>query len=121
MTANDIRTFFRELMGSRLVQTLEFQNDRTRADCDARLRDKDEIIADLRARLAQIEMKAELYEKVLIPLKSPVGNLLQPKDRPVFESSVESGSSWSAIKNSWMAQEFSEEKPADEGIPVKVS
>ncbi len=116
-----IRQFLREVFGSRVSAVLEETVMRVRADCEDRLRDKDEVIADLRTRLAQIEMKAELYEKVLIPLKSPVGNLLQPKDRPVFESSVESGSSWSAIKNSWMAQEFSEEKPADEGIPVKVS
>lgn len=117
-----IRLFFRSLFGSRLVSTLEEQLMRVRADCDTRLNDKEEIIADLRTRLARLEMKLETYERVLIPLKSPAGDFLSssPRRAAVSEPPIESG--WAAIRAEHARKEAEEAerlKEQDE-TPVEV-
>lgn len=86
---------------------------RTRADCEARLRDKEDIIADLRDRNAQLAMKLESWE-----LRSPIGNILHPgTPRPVLEPPIETG--WRAIQNAWAKKQ--EEEVKDERVPEQVS
>lgn len=68
-----IRSFFRELFGSRVAERLEEALLRQRSDFEARLQDKDLIIADLRAEKAQMLGKLVLYERSLLPLTSKAG------------------------------------------------
>lgn len=98
MTGKDIRKFFRDLFGSRVVETLYVQieamkNDhalrladkdvhmarleedllRLRSDFEARLRDRDDVIVDLRATVAALQGKVFLYETTIMPLSSRAG------------------------------------------------
>jgi hypothetical protein len=115
-----IRQFLRELFGSRVSALLEEEVMRVRSDYESRLNDKDVVIADLRERVAALSSKLETWELVLIPLKSPVGNLLSPRPKPVFEPPIESG--WASIRADWerRQQEEIEQEKKNEGIPVKV-
>jgi hypothetical protein len=78
--AKSIRQFFRDLLGSRLVETLERDISQLqaealliRSDYEARLRDRDEMVADLRANIAALQGKVFLYETTLMPLSSRAG------------------------------------------------
>lgn len=93
-----IRSFFRELFGSRVVETLNAQIEsmknetalrlaekdvlsarleedllRLRGDFDARLKDRDDIIVDLRANIAALQGKVFLYETTIMPHSSRMG------------------------------------------------
>lgn len=73
MSGAQIRDFFRELLGSRLVEHLEAELIRLRMDCDARLRDKDDVITQLRADKAVLDMKVIQYENELLAKNSRAG------------------------------------------------
>lgn len=68
-----IRKFFRELFGSRLVETLELELLRLREDFERRLQDKDQVIADLRAEKALMLGRMSIYENTIMPLASRAG------------------------------------------------
>jgi hypothetical protein len=100
MTGLEIRTFFRELFGSRVSSTLEEELLRTRQDYEARLLEYVHQAAALREQLAQQSAKIEKYEMVLLPMV--YGNLLKPKEPPTFMPSIESDdNSWAAIQRRW--------------------
>jgi len=107
MLGQRIRIFFRELFGSRVVETLNAQietmrNDfsmrlaekevlharleedllRLRGDFETRLQDKDQIIADVRAEKAALEGKVFLYETTLLPLASRAGASVVAAGKP---------------------------------------
>jgi hypothetical protein len=73
MTGSDIRHFFRELFGSRLVERLEEDLVRLRADFENRLQDKESIIANLREEKQQLIAKVNLYELTIMPRASAQG------------------------------------------------
>lgn len=89
--AKNIRTFFRDLFGSRVAEYLEVDNLRIREDFERRLQDKDVIIAELRAERTMLQVKITTYENTLMPLASRAGaqivaaNVPKP-DRPAFNS-----------------------------------
>jgi hypothetical protein len=70
---SEIRKFFRELFGSRLIQSLELQLLQLRQDYERRLQDKDQVIADLRAEKAIMLGKMTIYENTIMPLASRAG------------------------------------------------
>jgi hypothetical protein len=73
VSGESIRRFVRDLFGSRLVSHLEVEILQIRADCELRLRDKDEVIASLRTEKAALEMKVAEYEREIMPLKTRTG------------------------------------------------
>jgi hypothetical protein len=109
MDGQGIRRFFRELFGSRVTEQLENELMRARSDYDTRLHERDETIADQRARIALLEGKIDRYEMVLLPLSSPVGNFFNNKREPISELLPEKSnvSSWQEYK---MAYESEQEK-----------
>ena len=68
-----IRKFFRELFGSRLIESLNIQLLQLRQDYEQRLQDKDQIIADLRAEKALMLGRMTIYENTIMPLASRAG------------------------------------------------
>ncbi len=70
---SEIRTFFRELFGSRLVELLETQLLHVRQDFERRLQDKDQVIADLRAEKALMLGRMVIYENTIMPMASRAG------------------------------------------------
>jgi len=68
-----IRKFFRELFGSRLVESQELQLLQLRQDYEHRLLDKDQVIADLRAEKALMLGRMSIYENTIMPLASRAG------------------------------------------------
>lgn len=73
MTGAEIRQFFRELLGSRLVSTLELDLLRLRSDYDLRLQELQLIISTLREEKAELSAKVLRYETALLPLASRAG------------------------------------------------
>ncbi len=98
--AQKVRTFVRDLFGSRLVATLELRVIEIQQEHEHRVADKDDLIASLRSDLAKALAKIETYEIVLLPIVSPAGNLFKPKPVPLtFErlSGPEPGS-WAWVQ-----------------------
>lgn len=73
MTGSGIRQFFRGLFGSRLVERLEEDLMRLRADFESRLQDKEIMIATLREEKQQLMSKVALYEMAIMPRSSIQG------------------------------------------------
>jgi recombinational DNA repair ATPase RecF len=88
MDGQTIRSFFRELFGSRLVAHLETELLRLRQDYEVRLQDKDEMIAQLRTEKAVLDGKIILYERTIMPLASRAGadvvSRTKTTPRPIF-------------------------------------
>lgn len=82
MTGSSIRQFLRDLLGSRLIATLEEQLLRLRADYDERLQEKERVIETLREEKAMYLAKITLYEATLMPLSSRAGADLVKAARP---------------------------------------
>lgn len=80
--ANRIRMFLRELLGSRLVERLEEDLLRQRQDFEARLQDKDQVVADLRTEKATLLGKIIMYERTLLPLASRAGSDIVNAGKP---------------------------------------
>ena len=117
--AQRIRSFFHDLFGSRLVNSLELQLLQLRSDYERRLEERDQTISDLRADLAQVKMKLEGYELVLLPLASPVGKLFAPKREPTFETVIgPTPGSWQDVQAKWYAQQ--EAEAAKENQPNEI-
>lgn len=91
ITAKDVRKFFTDLFGSRVVAYLEMENLRIRDDFERRLQDKDTVIAELRAERILLQVKITTYENTIMPLASRAGAQIvastQPKPtKPTFSS-----------------------------------
>lgn len=76
-----IRAFCRELFGSHLLAHLEEELARTRADYETRLQERDRSIADLESRVQSLTSKVDRYELVIIPLSSPLGQMMSAPSR----------------------------------------
>jgi len=119
--AQTIRQFFRDLFGSRLVDTLELRILEIQQETERRIGDKDRMIDMLQSDLANLRVKMESYETIILPIVSPVGNLFKPKPEPrTLErlSGPEPGT-WAFTQMKWneqMAAEAEAEKERD-GIP----
>jgi hypothetical protein len=101
VTAQDIRLFFRDLFGSRLVATLERSIVDLRQDYERRMNERDETIACLRRDLADAHGRLTRFEEVFLP------KLFSPKPEPrTFEQTIgpEPGS-WAAVQAAWYKQE----------------
>jgi len=113
-----VRMFFRELFGSRLVNTLELRIMEIQEESSRRINDKDRVIEMLQNDLTQLRIKMETYETVILPIVSPVGNLFKPKPDPkTLErlSGPEPGS-WAFVQAEWdrkMAAEAEAESPKE--------
>jgi hypothetical protein len=77
-----IRQFFRDLFGSRLVESLELQLLLLRQDMERRLADQNITIASLREDRASLEAKVLRYEITIMPLSSRAGAELVKTVRP---------------------------------------
>ena len=122
-TGARIRTFLRDLFGSRVSATLELTAMQMNAAYESRLLDKDRVIADLRADLAALSSKIDRYEMVLLPLTSPAGSLFTSRrDRPSspFQAPENpSAPSWQEIQQDWVKQqnaESAQEKEQPSGV-----
>ena len=104
--AKRVRTFFRDLLGSRVIEVMESTHaiiltekeqsfaylqeelERTRHDYEKRLLDKDEQLADLGAEKAMLTGKIIMYEQAVMPTVSRMGADVvaagQPKRKPNF-------------------------------------
>jgi len=116
-----VRTFFRELFGSRLVDTLELRIMEIQQESERRINDKDRVIDMLQADLANLRVKMETYEQIIIPVVSPVGNLFKakPEPRTLERLSGPEPGTWAYTQMKWneqMAAEAEAEKERD-GIP----
>ncbi len=102
-----IRTFLRNLFGSRLNAHLEEELLRLRSDYETRLMDRERTIAELREQAAQLSSKVDRYELVLLPLASPLGNFFAPKkDRtPKVPLEVPTAKTWPEIQLDWEKQQ----------------
>jgi hypothetical protein len=116
--ANKIRLFLRELFGSRLTERLEEDLLRQRQDFEARLQDKDQVIADLRVEKATLMGKIVLYERTL--LRVDVEKTGAPK-KPIFDfnfSSPRPVSRWEQVQaehDKQLAEEAEREKASAKG------
>ena len=68
-----IRQFFRELLGSRLVERLEIDLLNLRNDMDRQLHDCDLLIATLREEKQLLQSKITAYEFAVLPRTSRAG------------------------------------------------
>jgi hypothetical protein len=117
--AEKLRKFFQDLFGSRYMNNLELQLFQLRSDYERRLEERDQTISDLRADLAQVKMKLEGYELVLLPITSPVGKLFAPKREPTFETVIgPTPGSWQDVQQKWYAQQ--EAEAAKENQPNEI-
>lgn len=78
----EIRDFFRELFGSRLVERLEIDLLHLRQDFESRLHDKENAIAGLRSEKAVLEAKIMLYEQSIMPTASRLGADIVAHQKP---------------------------------------
>jgi|HubBroStandDraft_6_1064221.scaffolds.fasta_scaffold04118_2 hypothetical protein len=95
-----IRTFLRNLFGSRLNAHLEEELMRTRNDYETRLMERERTISDLREQLGQLSAKVDRYELVLLPLASPIGGMFAPKKErpPLMPVADGGGMTWAEIQ-----------------------
>ena len=121
-----IRQFLRDLFGSRLVDQLETELLRIRNDYESRLHERDEVIAEQRSRIAQLDGKIDRYELVLLPLSSPLGNLFKEKREPpsyVPLTEPSKASSWKETLETWdrqQSQEIEDEKSGRQAVGQQV-
>lgn len=81
---SEIREFFRELFGSRVIQILELQTLQLRQDFEQRLQDKDQVIAELRAERAIMQGRMVIYENTIMPLASRAGAQVVASSTPTI-------------------------------------
>ena len=110
-----IRTFLRELFGSRLVERLEADLLTFRNDYEARLHDKDVIIATLREEKAQLSNKIAMLEVVVMPRSSREGSEYIKAQKPVkpnfsFVDIPPTKSKWEVYQESYYKAEEAAEK-----------
>lgn len=78
----EIRQFFRDLFGSRLVERLEEDLLRVRQDFEDRLQDKELVITTLRTEKAEMQAKIVLYERSIMPTASRAGAEIVAHQKP---------------------------------------
>jgi len=109
-----IREFLHELFGSRLNQRLEEDLLRLRSDFDARLLEKDQIIATLRTDIAVLQAKIVIYENTILPHVSRIGadvvSYQRPRDKKTLEKPTWSMADVPKIQTSWQADKERMEK-----------
>ena len=143
--AKRIRTFLRDLFGSRVIEVMQNSNAlllaekeqsfvylqeelaRTRDDYEKRLKDKDDQLADLRAEKAMMTGKIHEYEMAVMPTASRAGADFvaagQPKRKPNFpEFNVPPPESrWQAVQrehDAEMQRQIIEEQKALKASPI---
>lgn len=94
-----IRTFLRDLLGSRLLDHMERELMQVRADYETRLLERERVIADLRADLAALQSKLDRYELVLLPLVHPRPSA--PRPVTLQETREPRQSSWAEVQAEW--------------------
>ena len=118
MHGKNIREFFKDLFGSRLIARLEEDLLRLRSDMDQRLMEKDVIVASLREEKALLMSKVTMYEMTIMPHASRVGAEVvayQKPKKPAF-SFVDipaPKSRWQMVQDehdAQMAKEIEEDK-----------
>jgi hypothetical protein len=102
MLGQSIRDFFSQLFGSKRAEDLRIANLQLRQDYDSRLRDKDDVILDLRQEVERCRNKIAQYEMVLIPLANPT------QKEPSFDSFVEPPDSWLKTQEDFYRQQDAE-------------
>lgn len=118
MTGKEIREFFRDVFGSRLVAQLSEDLLRLRSDFEQRLQDKDVAIAQLREEKGMLMAKITTYETVIMPRTSRAGAEViayQKPSKPSFEflDIGRTKTRWEAEQerhNAQMAKELKEEE-----------
>lgn len=78
----EIRQFFRDLFGSRLVERLEEDLLRVRQDFEERLQDKELVITTLRSEKTEMQAKILLYERSIMPTASKLGAEIVAHQKP---------------------------------------
>jgi hypothetical protein len=73
MTGKEIREFFRDVFGNRMVAQLSEDLLRLRSDMDQRLQDKDRTVAILREDIQRLQSKVAVYEATIMPHSSRMG------------------------------------------------
>lgn len=123
MSGESIRKFFRDLLGSRLAETLELQIVHMRSDFEARLHDKDLVISQLRSEKAALEGKAIVYENALFARTSQAGADVvrargEKPTKPNFANLpsgvVETKTRWQLAQEEHYKQELAEELAKEE-------
>lgn len=123
-----IRLFFRGLFGSRLAEHLEeeltllrdYEMVTMRADFQARLQDKEQVIAELRSEKAALSGKISIYEVKLMTYSSKAGAEVaaqmnpQPKKKPSFAEFIagQPKTRWQLEQEEW-DKKMDEERAAD--------
>ena len=126
---SEIRKFFRELFGSRLIESLQEQLLQLRQDYDHRLLDKDQIIAELRVERAIMQGRMSIYENTIMPIASRAGaqivaatNPTTPK-KPNFDVSELMSqmpkSRWELEQEKFYAEREKEDKAAKEAAEIE--
>jgi hypothetical protein len=120
MDGLSIRKFFRDLLGSRLIERLEIDLATQRIDFESRLNDKEYFIAILREENQQLKSKVALYELTIMPRASVQGAEVigyQKPTKPSFSKEMFNSpppiSSWQKIQmehDAKMLAEIEEEK-----------
>ena len=114
-----IRDFLSNLFGSRLAMERQNELFRSRDDLEARIFDKEQIIAEYQARIADLQAKVDRYELIIIPLTSPLGGAFSTKrERQPFEPITDTASSWDAVQAEYYRKEA--EAAAEEATKEKV-
>lgn len=117
-----IRKFFRELLGSRLIERLEMDLATQRIDFERRLQDKDLQLAALREEKQHLVAKVNLYELSIMPRASIQGAEVVAYSKPTKPNfskemflSPPAISSWQKVQmehDAKMLAEIEEEKKA---------
>ena len=114
-----VRDFLADLFGSRLAMERQNELFRSRDDLEARIFDKEQIIAEYQARIADLQAKVDRYELIIIPLTSPLGGAFSTKrERQPFEPITDTASSWDAVQAEYYRKEA--EAAAEEATKEKV-
>ncbi len=118
--AKRLRTFFRDLLGSRITEHLEIELLRLRLDFEQRLQDKDNTIASLREEKSLLMSKVTMYEMTIMPHASRVGAEVVAYQKPKkpsfsFMDIPAPKSRWQVVQDehdAQMAKELAEEAKA---------
>ena len=119
-----VRLFLRNLLGSRLSAHLEEELMRNRADYETRLQERDRTISDLREQCALLSAKIDRYELVIIPLSSPIGQMMNRPAAPPLTPKVQVDNSlhaqWQEYRERGVQYEEDEDGIQDQGRPTQV-
>ncbi len=125
-----IRQFFRDLFGSRLVERLETDLLNLQNSLDRQLHDRDLVIADLRGQKSQLEGKISLLEMAVMPRSTREGaeyiraqKPALPKPNFSFADIGQTKSKWEVFQENYYKEEAAKEaaeKSQKEAAPAAV-